>query len=116
MSVTFNSVTLPLAKSDAGELPSRDKVVEWPGNDGVEVLPMGKGPREITVLCVATADSPSRSTLEGLMDDTRHDLSIDGITYTNCRCIGVRPGPRVYVIPDGYRQEYTIRFRQERPD
>lgn len=116
MSVTFNSVTLPLAKSDPGELPSRDKVIEFPGTDGVEVLPMGKGAREITVLCVATSDSPSRSSLEGLMDDTRHSLSIDGITYANCRCVGVRPGPRVFTVPDGYRQEYMIRFRQERPD
>lgn len=116
MTVTFNSVTLPLARSDPGPLPSRDKVVEFPGSDGVEVLAMGKGAREIVVRCVSTADSPSRSTLEGLMDDDTHTLSVDGDSYANCRCVSVKPGARVNTVPDGYRQEYLITFRQEAPD
>lgn len=114
MSVSFNGVTLPLANTDIGELPTRDKVVDFPGNDGVEVLPMGRGAREITVRGVTTG-TPSRSQLEGMADNRKHTLSIDGDSYGNCRCIGVGPFRKV-TCADGARLYFTAKFRQEKPD
>lgn len=114
MSVSFNGVTFPLAHSEVGELPTRDKVVEFAGTDGVEVLPMGRSAREIVVSGVTTG-SPSRSTLEGLADGETHTLSVEGESFGNCRCIGV--GPWTYITAvDGLRKYFRIRFRQEKPD
>lgn len=117
MSVTFNGTTLPLAHLRDSGLGTRDKVVEFPGNDGVEVLPMGLGAREIIVECVSTSGSPSRSTLEGLMDDETHTLSADGDTFSNVRCISVA---RVAKVKDqalgAFREYYVLTFRQEKPD
>lgn len=115
MSVSFNSVTFPLASTEVGELATRDKVVEFPGTDGVEVLAMGRGAREIVVRGVSTSGSPSRSSLEGLEDDTTHTLTVEGDSFGECRCIGV--GPFRYVTTtDGLRMYFTLRFRQEKPD
>lgn len=116
MSVTFNGVTIPLARTNVGVLSTRDKVVEFPGADGVEVLPMGKGARDIEVQGVSESGTPSRSSLEGLMDDDVHDLSVDGETYANVRCIGVAFGRRINTSPGGYRAYFTLSFRQEVPD
>lgn len=117
MAVSFNSVTLPLARVRPGVLPTRDKIVEYPGNDGVEVLPMGKGAREIVVTCVASGGSPARSSLEGMMDDQKHALSIDSDSYANCRCVGVAISERVMDVSTGsIREYYVITFRQEEPD
>lgn len=116
MSTSFNGVTIPFAETEVGELPTRDKVVEFPGDDGVEVLPMGRGAREIIVRGIATGGSPSRSTLEGLADDKTHTLSSEGDSYSNVRCIGVAWGRTIYTLPDGYRTRFVLRFRQEKPD
>lgn len=116
MSVSFKGVTIPLAQSDVGELPTRDKVVDFPGADGVEVLPMGRTAREITVSGVSTAGSPSRSTIEGLADNQQHTLVVENSTYAKTRCIGVRWGQTIYTKPDGYRTRFVLRFRQEVPD
>jgi hypothetical protein len=116
MAVTFNSVTMPLARVRPGPLPTRDKVVEFPGNDGVEVLPMGKGAREIVVQCVSSG-SPSRADLEGMMDDEKHTLAIDGDSYGNCRCVSVAIADRVTdASTGGMREYYVVTFRQEEPD
>lgn len=114
MSVTFNSVTFPLATSEIGELPTRDKIIDFPGVDGIEVLPMGRGQREIVVRGVTTG-TPSRSDLEGLADNERHTLSIEGDSYDNVRCVGVGPFRKV-TTTDGLRTYFTVRFRQEVPD
>lgn len=116
MSVTFNGVTIPFAESDVGDLPTRDKVVDFPGVDGVEVLPMGRTAREITVTGVSTAGSPTRSQIEGLADNQRHTLVVEGESYGNCRCVGVRWGRKIMTKPDGYRNRFALRFRQEVPD
>lgn len=115
MSVTFDGTTIPLAKTDAGGLPQRDKVIEFPGSDGVEVLDMGKGARIINVDGVASAGSPSRATLEGLMDGDVHTLTVDGDSYGNCRCIRMIPGKRINTS-GGYRRYFRLVFRQEKPD
>lgn len=116
MSVTFNGTTIPFAQSDVGELPTRDKVVEFPGTDGVEVLPMGRGAREFQVSGVSTAGSPSRATIEGLADDEVHTLVIENSSYANVRCIGVKWGKTINTLPDGYKTAFTLRLRQEKPD
>lgn len=115
MSVSFNGTTIPLAQTEAGGLPRRDKVIEFPGADGVESLDMGLGARTITVRGVASGGTPSRSTLEGLMDGERHTLSVDGDSYGNCKCVDVIPGKRIQTN-DGYRRYFTLVFRQEVPD
>lgn len=114
MSVSFNSVTFPLAHSEVGELAARNKVVEFPGTDGVEILPMGRSTREIVVHGVSSG-SPSRSTLEALQDDEAHALAIEGDSYGNCRCIGVGPF-RYLTDTSGLRIYFTMRFLQEKPD
>lgn len=114
MSVSFNGVTFPLASSEIGELPTRDKIIELPGLDGVEVLPMGRGTREIVVRGVSTG-SPTRAQLEALADDETHSLSIEGDSFGECRCVGVGPF-RKLTTTDGLRTYFSIRFRQEKPD
>lgn len=116
MSVTFNSVTIPFAQSNVGDLPTRDKVVDLPGSSGVEVLPMGKTSREIVVTGVSTSGSPTRAAIEALQDDRRHTLVIEGESYANTRCIGCAWGQKLFTKPDGYRNRFTLRFRQEVPD
>jgi hypothetical protein len=116
MSVVFSGVTIPFAESEVGDLPTRDKVVEFPGDDGCEVLPMGRGVREIVVRGISTNESPSRSTIEGLADDKRHSLSIEGESYGNCRLIGVAWGKKINTLPDGFKRHFVLRFRQEVPD
>jgi uncharacterized Ntn-hydrolase superfamily protein len=116
MSVTFNGTTIPFAQSDVGELATRDKVVDFPGADGVEVLPMGRGDRECVVEGISTAGSPSRATIEGLMDDETHTLVVENSSYANVRCVGVRWGKTIYTLPGGYKTRFALRFRQEVPD
>jgi hypothetical protein len=117
MSVTFNSVTLPLANVEAGPLARRRKVFEFPGNDGEKDLDMGLSGRDIVVRCVATSGSPSRASLEGLMDGEAYTLSADGDSYGECKCIQVGKPRKVYDASiSGYREYYELLFRQVTPD
>ena len=116
MSVSFNGVTFPLAHTEPGEIPTRNKVVEFAGTDGVEILPMGRSAREIVVSGVSSGGSPSRGTLEALADDEDHTLSVEGDSFGHCRCIGVGPFQYVTALPDGLRMYFKIRFLQVKPD
>lgn len=115
MSVTFRSATFALAHSEPGELPMRNKIVEFPGTNGEEVLPMGKGGRDISVAAVSSSVG-IRGTLEALLDGQTGTLVIEGDSYGNVELVGVGPFRFVTAVPDGLRVYYTAKFRQHLPD
>jgi hypothetical protein len=78
---------------------------------------MGLTGRDIVVTCVASSGSPSRSSLEGMMDGETHTLSADGDSYGECECVEVSKPEKIYDASlGGFREYYSITFRQRKPD
>lgn len=104
------AININFSEASHENFSTRTMPVDRPGEDGISLMVMGKGTRQITVR--GRVIDTTRAALINLIDNIPRNkgntLSIDGVQFENTRFVGGKVGPHAHARPNaGGGNEHT---------